>query len=82
MASDTPIQPVLCGDNATALAMSAALERDGFWVAAIRPPTVFEGRARLRVTLTSAHADADVDALIEALATARDRVATGASRVA
>ncbi len=82
MPSDTPIQPVLCGDNATALAMSAELERAGFWVAAIRPPTVPEGRARLRVTLTSAHTDADVDALLEALATARDRVAISTSRVA
>ena len=73
MASETPIQPVLCGDNATALAMSAALERDGFWVAAIRPPTVPEGRARLRVTLTAAHGEDDVDALVDALARARDR---------
>src|SRR5690606_13920481 len=47
--SETPIQPLLCGDNASALAMSASLERDGFWVAAIRPPTVPEGRARLRI---------------------------------
>ncbi|MCR6664224.1 MAG: 8-amino-7-oxononanoate synthase [Luteimonas sp.] len=82
MASDTPIQPVLCGDNATALAMSAELERAGFWVAAIRPPTVPEGRARLRVTLTAAHADADVDALLEALVAARDRVGHATSRVA
>ncbi|TDK23105.1 8-amino-7-oxononanoate synthase [Luteimonas aestuarii] len=78
MPSDTPIQPVLCGGNATALAMSASLERDGFWVAAIRPPTVPEGRARLRVTLSAAHTDADVDALVDALAVARNRVGAAA----
>lgn len=72
MPSDTPIQPVRCGDNATALAMSRALDAAGFWVAAIRPPTVPEGQARLRVTLSAAHADADVDALVDAIAAARD----------
>jgi 8-amino-7-oxononanoate synthase len=83
MPSDTPIQPVVCGDNATALAMSASLERDGFWVTAIRPPTVPEGRARLRVTLSAAHTDADVDTLVDALAMARNRVdAAAASPVA
>ncbi|PBS11804.1 8-amino-7-oxononanoate synthase [Lysobacteraceae bacterium NML93-0792] len=74
MASDTPIQPLRCGDNATALALSAALDAAGFWVTAIRPPTVPEGQARLRITLSAAHADADVDALIDALARARDAV--------
>ena len=74
MASDTPIQPLRCGDNATALALSAALDAAGFWVTAIRPPTVPEGQARLRITLSAAHADADVDALVDALARARDAV--------
>ena len=74
MASDTPIQPLRCGDNATALALSAALDAAGFWVTAIRPPTVPEGQARLRITLGAAHADADVDALVDALARARDAV--------
>lgn len=82
MPSETPIQPVLCGDNASALALSAALERDGFWVAAIRPPTVPEGRARLRITLTATHAEGDIDALVDSLARARDRVRASASRVA
>jgi len=72
MPSDTPIQPLRCGDNATALAMSRALDAAGYWVAAIRPPTVPEGQARLRVTLGAAHADADVDALVDAIAAARD----------
>ncbi|MCD9032456.1 8-amino-7-oxononanoate synthase [Luteimonas sp. Y-2-2-4F] len=76
--SDTPIQPLLCGDDATALAWSQALEAAGFWVAAIRPPTVPEGRARLRITLSAAHGDAEVDALVDALAAARDRIAPAA----
>lgn len=67
-ASSTPIQPIVLGDNARALAASRALEDAGFWVSAIRPPTVPEGRARLRVTLSAAHAEADVDALLAALA--------------
>lgn len=73
--SDTPIQPLLCGSNARALAMSRALEEHGFWVAAIRPPTVPEGRARLRITLSAAHDEAQIDALVDALARARDATA-------
>lgn len=70
--SHTPIQAVMAFDDRRALAMSRALERDGFWVSAIRPPTVPEGRARLRVTLSALHAPAEVDALVEAIARARD----------
>jgi 8-amino-7-oxononanoate synthase len=80
--SETPIQPLLCGDNATALEMSAHLERKGFRVAAIRPPTVPEGRARLRITLSAAHAEGDVDALVEALARAREHAAARHGAVA
>jgi 8-amino-7-oxononanoate synthase len=72
--SETPIQPVPCGDNARALDMAAQLEAEGFRVAAIRPPTVPEGRARLRVTLCAAHDEDQVDALVAALGRARDRV--------
>jgi 8-amino-7-oxononanoate synthase len=69
MPSPSPIQPLLIGDSAEALALSAALERRGYWVSAIRPPTVPRGSARLRVTLSAAHDEVDVDGLLEALAT-------------
>lgn len=68
MASDTPIQPVLCGDETNALALASALESAGFWVPAIRPPTVPEGKARLRITLTTLHSPQQVDALVDVLA--------------
>ena len=71
--SDTPIQPVICGSDSRALSMAATLERAGYWVAAIRPPTVPEGRARLRVTLSALHTVAEVDGLVAAIAQARDR---------
>ena len=75
--SETPIQPLLCGADADALAMAAALEDEGCWVAPIRPPTVPEGQARLRITLSALHGDAEVDALLQALSWARDAVAMG-----
>jgi 8-amino-7-oxononanoate synthase len=65
--SSTPIQPVLLGSAAAALGAQRALERAGFWVVAIRPPTVPRGSARLRVTLSAAHTEAQVDGLVEAL---------------
>ena len=68
--SYTPIQPVVLGDNARSLAVSAALQVRGFLVGAIRPPTVPEGQARLRVTLSALHSEHDVDALVASLAAA------------
>ena len=67
MPSDTAIQPVLIGDNQRALGLSAGLRERGIWVAAIRPPTVPQGTARLRITLSAAHSEGDVDSLIGAL---------------
>jgi 8-amino-7-oxononanoate synthase len=74
MPSDTPIQPLLCGAEATVMALSAALEASGFLVSAIRPPTVPEGKARLRVTLSALHTVPQVRALTDAIAHARDQV--------
>ncbi|AWV05986.1 8-amino-7-oxononanoate synthase [Marilutibacter maris] len=73
MDSQTPIQPVVAGSDQRALAMAQSLEQDGYWVAPIRPPTVPEGRARLRVTLSALHGVGDVDGLVVALQRARDR---------
>ncbi|YCI80547.1 8-amino-7-oxononanoate synthase [Enterobacteriaceae bacterium] len=66
-ASHTAIQPLIVGDNQAALSLSAALSARGIWCSAIRPPTVPPGTARLRITLTAAHEDEDIDALLEAL---------------
>ncbi|MAC14838.1 MAG: 8-amino-7-oxononanoate synthase [Alcanivorax sp.] len=68
MDSTTPIQPLLIGADQQALALSQQLREQGFLVTAIRPPTVPEGQARLRVTLSAAHEENDVDALLVALA--------------
>ena len=73
-ASACPIQPVLLGDSQSALDYSAALEEQGIWVTAIRPPTVPEGTSRLRITLTANHCNEDVDQLLNALKTARDKL--------
>ena len=67
MPSETAIQPLLIGDNRQALALSEALRARGIWVAAIRPPTVPQGTARLRITLSAAHSAADAERLIGAL---------------
>jgi 8-amino-7-oxononanoate synthase len=67
MPSTTAIQPLLIGDNQAALNLSAALRERGIWVAAIRPPTVPQGTARLRITLSAAHSATDVTRLIEEL---------------
>ncbi|MPS35655.1 MAG: 8-amino-7-oxononanoate synthase [Stenotrophomonas sp.] len=75
MPSETPIQPLLCGDEATVMALGAALEQSGFMVGAIRPPTVPEGKARLRITLSALHTLEQVKALVEATARARDLLA-------
>lgn len=66
-ASETAIQPLLLGEAARAMAVSRALYQRGYWVAAIRPPTVPAGTSRLRITLSAAHSEADIDGLLLAL---------------
>jgi len=66
-ASETPIQPLLLGTPQHAVSAAEALLEAGFWVAAIRPPTVPPGTARLRITLSAAHTPEQVDGLLEAL---------------
>ncbi len=61
------IVPVIIGEDADAVAASAALKEQGFWVSAIRPPTVPKGTARLRVTFSAAHTREQVLALAEAV---------------
>lgn len=66
-ASTTPIQPVILGSSSAALQAQQELMDSGFWVVAIRPPTVPRGSSRLRVTLSAAHTEAQVDELVAAL---------------
>jgi len=68
MDSPTPIQPIMIGDSAQALRLSRMLRERGLLVTAIRPPTVPVGSARLRVTLSAAHSEAQVQLLLNALA--------------
>jgi 8-amino-7-oxononanoate synthase len=65
--SMTPIQPILLGHTDAAVEASRKLLDRGFFVAAIRPPTVPDGTSRLRVTLSAAHRDSDVESLVAAL---------------
>lgn len=71
MPSATAIQPILLGAESAALALSQALAEQGFWVTAIRPPTVPQGESRLRITLSAGHGVADVERLLAALARLR-----------
>lgn len=67
MTSHTAIQPVLVGDAQTALQASEALREQGIMVTAIRPPTVPQGTARLRITLSASHSMEQVNQLLGAL---------------
>ena len=68
--SVTPIQPIPLGSAQAALAAQHALREAGFWVVAIRAPTVPAGAERLRITLTAGHQESQVDALVEGLSSA------------
>ncbi|MBA3564704.1 MAG: 8-amino-7-oxononanoate synthase [Gammaproteobacteria bacterium] len=74
-ASMTPIQPLPVGDARRAVQASEALVAAGFRIAAIRPPTVPAGSARLRVTLSAGHDDTHIDRLLDALASIKLGVA-------
>ncbi|MGD8595100.1 MAG: 8-amino-7-oxononanoate synthase [Gammaproteobacteria bacterium] len=67
MDSVTPIQPLLVGDSETALRYSDALLEKGFLISAVRPPTVPQGSARLRITFSASHDEAQIDQLLDAL---------------
>jgi len=69
-ASNSAIQPVVLGPDGLTMAVSRALMAQGYWVAGIRPPTVPEGTARLRITLSAAHGFKQIDGLLDALAAA------------
>ncbi|MFM5712424.1 8-amino-7-oxononanoate synthase [Aeromonas allosaccharophila] len=76
-ASDTPIQPLLVGESSAALQLAERLRDRGVWVSAIRPPTVPVGTARLRITLSAAHREQDVDRLLDALGPCSGRATSG-----
>ncbi|WP_408646285.1 8-amino-7-oxononanoate synthase [Thiosocius teredinicola] len=67
MDSETPIQPILLGSAQRALQWSDRLYREGILVTAIRPPTVPDGAARLRVTLSASHTVSQVETLLSVL---------------
>ena len=65
--SDTAIQPIMVGSNETALQLARALDQFGYWIPAIRPPTVLKGKARLRMTLSAAHTKEQIEGLCNVL---------------
>lgn len=65
--SSTPIQPVILGSNANALLAAKLLDEAGYWIPAIRPPTVPSGSARLRITFSANHSVDDLRQLIHQL---------------
>ncbi len=65
--SDTAIQPIMVGSNETALQLARALDQFGYWIPAIRPPTVPKGKARLRMTLSAVHTKEQIEGLCNVL---------------
>ena len=70
MPSETAIQPLVLGEDDKVLAVAEQLQQQGFLVGAIRPPTVPEGSARLRITLNAGHTTKSIDELLAALQSA------------
>lgn len=66
--AQSPIVPYIIGESDAALAASKALAAEGVWIQAIRPPTVPPGTSRLRITITAAHTDEEIERLMKALA--------------
>ena len=78
--SHTAIQALVIGANEDALRVMDTLADAGLWVPAIRPPTVPEGTARLRIALSAAHGPADIDTLLQGLAAAAQGSGSSARR--
>ena len=72
--SHSAIQPVIVGDAGRAMELSGRLRESGLLVGAIRPPTVPVGTSRLRITLSAAHSEQQVDQLLEQLELCRDAI--------
>jgi 8-amino-7-oxononanoate synthase len=68
--SPSAIQPLMAGSNTRALRLAERLREQGFWLSAIRPPTVPQGKSRLRITLTALHRAVHIERLVEALQSA------------
>jgi 8-amino-7-oxononanoate synthase len=68
MSSSSAIQPLLIGDSQKSVAISNDLLEKGFLVSAIRPPTVPQNTARLRITFSAMHEEIHIDRLLSALA--------------
>jgi 8-amino-7-oxononanoate synthase len=66
-AYNSAIVPYIVGDSEQAVALSVKLKQNGFWVPAIRPPTVPEGTARLRFSFTAAHDKKQIDGVLQCL---------------
>jgi 7-keto-8-aminopelargonate synthetase-like enzyme len=63
----SPIVPIMVGEESKAVAVAAAILESGYFAPAIRYPTVKRGSARLRVTLSSAHSEEQIDGLAKAI---------------
>lgn len=72
--ADSAIVPLIVGESSAALALSEQLQDDGIFVPAVRPPTVPQGTARLRIAFSAAHSNDDIDALTQALRSRRNEV--------